>query len=457
MDIMGWMIEPDDHELMGEFARNGSESAFARLVARYVNLVHSTAFRFTGNSHHAEEITQVVFIILARKAGKLSSRVVLSGWLYQVARLTSANFMKGEIRRQLRQQEAYMQSVVEKPESPDWKAVAPLLEDAMGSLGKTDRNAVVLRYFENKSAKEIGAALRMNEETARRRVNRAVEKLRKFFAARGVTLSSGSLMATISANSVKAAPAALAKVVTFAAVSKGATASASTLPLIKGALKIMAYTKTKAAVAIFAGVLLTVGTATVTIKEIQEHRSYSWEVPKWSPRVLTDTPPQVRIVPAKFPRGGMGWVDGKVMGIGQPLSNIFPHAYGINWARTFCKVPLPSGNYDFVANLSEGSALALQREIERKFDLRVRRETRETDVLLLTVRNTDAPGLKPASSLPMQLTEDSNRFLGRNSSIINLSGFLESCFQMPVIDGTGLTQNFDIDCKWNQQIRRMIV
>ena len=117
---MGWMIEPDDHELMGEFARNGSEPAFARLVARYVNLVHSTAFRFTGNSHHAEEITQAVFIILARKAGKLSSRVVLSGWLYQVARLTSANFMKGEIRRQRRQQEAYMQSMVEKPESSDY-------------------------------------------------------------------------------------------------------------------------------------------------------------------------------------------------------------------------------------------------------------------------------------------------------------------------------------------------
>jgi len=83
------VLELNDHELLAEFARTESETAFAALVARYVNLVHSTALRFTGNPHHAEEITQVVFIILARKAGKLSLRVVLSGWLYQAARLTA--------------------------------------------------------------------------------------------------------------------------------------------------------------------------------------------------------------------------------------------------------------------------------------------------------------------------------------------------------------------------------
>jgi len=77
------MPELDDHELLAEFARTESEAAFAALVARYVNLVYSTALRFAGNPHHAQEITQAVFIILARKAGKLSPRVVLSGWLYQ--------------------------------------------------------------------------------------------------------------------------------------------------------------------------------------------------------------------------------------------------------------------------------------------------------------------------------------------------------------------------------------
>src|ERR1035438_4700767 len=98
------MPEQNDHELL-ELAKNGSETAFAALVARHVNLVYSTALRFTGNPHHAEEITQAVFIILARKA--LSPRTLLSGWLYQTARLTAANFVKGEIRRQNREQEAY--------------------------------------------------------------------------------------------------------------------------------------------------------------------------------------------------------------------------------------------------------------------------------------------------------------------------------------------------------------
>src|SRR6266481_5082985 len=106
------MPELTDHELLAEFARTESETAFATLVTRYVNLVYSTALRFTGNPHQAEEISQAVFIILARKAGKLSSRVVLSGWLYQTARLTAANLLKVEIRRQQREQEAYMQSIV---------------------------------------------------------------------------------------------------------------------------------------------------------------------------------------------------------------------------------------------------------------------------------------------------------------------------------------------------------
>src|ERR1041385_4534325 len=115
------MPELNDHELLTEFARTESETAFATLVARHVNLVYSTALRFTGNPHHSEEITQAVFIILARKAGKLSPRIMLSGWLYQTTRLTSANFMKGEIRRHHREQEAYMQSTLNEPDTNAWQ------------------------------------------------------------------------------------------------------------------------------------------------------------------------------------------------------------------------------------------------------------------------------------------------------------------------------------------------
>src|SRR5215475_4487167 len=117
------MSEFTDHELLSDFARTESEEAFGALVTRYVNLVYSAALRFTGDAHHAEEITQAVFIILARKAGTLSPRVVLSGWLYQAARLTAANFVKREIRRQHREQEAFMQSTANETDPGVWQQI----------------------------------------------------------------------------------------------------------------------------------------------------------------------------------------------------------------------------------------------------------------------------------------------------------------------------------------------
>ena len=110
------MPELDDIALLRQYAEDNSESAFATLAEKYVNLVYSTALRGAGNAQAAEEITQAVFIILARKARSLSKRTILSGWLYQTARLTAANFLRGEIRRQKREQEAYMQSTLNEPE-----------------------------------------------------------------------------------------------------------------------------------------------------------------------------------------------------------------------------------------------------------------------------------------------------------------------------------------------------
>src|ERR1039458_9270940 len=122
------MPEPDDIALLRQYAERNAESAFATLVEKYVNLVYSTALRSVGNSHAAEEITQAVFIILARKARSLSQGTILSGWLYQTARLTAANFLRAEIRRQHREQEAYMQSLLNELEPEVWPQIAPLLE-----------------------------------------------------------------------------------------------------------------------------------------------------------------------------------------------------------------------------------------------------------------------------------------------------------------------------------------
>jgi RNA polymerase sigma factor (sigma-70 family) len=161
------MTEPDDIELLRQYAVENSEAAFAALVGRHVNLVYSVALRSVGNPHAAEEITQAVFIILARKAKSFSRQTILSGWLHQTTRLTAANFLRTEIRRQNREQEAFMQSAFSETET--WTQIAPLLDDAISKLGGRDRDAILLRYFENKSAREMAAALRVDEPAAQRR------------------------------------------------------------------------------------------------------------------------------------------------------------------------------------------------------------------------------------------------------------------------------------------------
>jgi RNA polymerase sigma factor (sigma-70 family) len=356
------MTEPDDHQLFAEFARENSEAAFSALVSRHINLVYSTALRSVGNTHAAEEITQAVFIILARKAKSLSRKIVLSGCLYQTTRLTAANFLRTEIRRQKREQEAYMQSTLNEPEA--WRQIAPLLDDAISRLGEKDRNAVVLRFFENKNLQEVGLALGASEDAAKMRVNRALEKLRKFFTKRSVTFSAAAIAEVVSANSVQAAPVALAKSVTAAAMTKGIAASGSTLTLIKGALKIMAWTKAKMAIAVGAGILLAVGTTTVTVKEIQEHRTYPWQVPNANSDVLRRVPPQVGIAPAKYPHtmgaGNVSINDGgipnseKMMGIALTFEGILMPAYGQSLERTVFLTKVPSGQFDYIPAYSCG-------------------------------------------------------------------------------------------------------
>ena len=251
------MPETDDSQLLHEFSERQSDVAFAALVARHVNLVYSVARRQTGNPHAAEEITQAVFIILARKAASLGPKTILSGWLFQTARLTAANFLRGQIRRQEREQEAYMQSLSTEPEPDVWPQIAPLLDDALDRLGERDRHAIVLRFFENRSLGEVGAALGASEDAAKMRVNRALEKLRKIFTKRGVSLTTTIIAGAISANSVQAAPVGLAVIVTTAA--KVTAVSTTLAALVEATMKTMTWLKLKFAVGVGTAALLAIG------------------------------------------------------------------------------------------------------------------------------------------------------------------------------------------------------
>jgi RNA polymerase sigma factor (sigma-70 family) len=141
------MQELDDINLLREYTERDSEKAFAALIERHVDKVYSVALRHTRNPHSAEEITQAVFVILARKANHLGKAVILEGWLYQTARLTATTFIRSEIRRDRREQEAHMQNFLNENESEVWTQIAPQLDAALADLNSTDRNAVVLRFF----------------------------------------------------------------------------------------------------------------------------------------------------------------------------------------------------------------------------------------------------------------------------------------------------------------------
>jgi RNA polymerase sigma factor (sigma-70 family) len=213
-----------DVELLRDYAEAGSEAAFAELVKRHVNLVYSAALRqVAGDAHLAHDVSQSVFTNLAKNARSLSRRDALTGWLYTTAHFAAAKIVRTEHRR-LQREEQYMREPVQDPTpEADWEKLRPVLDAAMHELKETDREAVLLRYFENRPYVEVGAKLGINENTARMRVERALEKLRGLLAKRAIITSAG-LASIISANAVQIAPSALAITLTntsFAAAGVG--------------------------------------------------------------------------------------------------------------------------------------------------------------------------------------------------------------------------------------------
>ena len=455
----------DDMELVREYAAHQSEPAFETLVARYVNLVYSAGLRQVGNPHLAEEVTQAVFIILARKAGSLGPKTILPSWLHRAAGFVAADALKIQRRRARREQEAYMQSALNEPLSGTddaWPQIAPLLDTAIAGLNEKDRHVIVLRFFENRSLSEVGRALGANEDAARMRVNRALEKLHRFFSKRGVSSTTAIIAGAISTNSVQAAPVALAKSVTAVAVAKGAAASGSTLTLIKGALKIMAWTKAKTTVVTTVGILLAAGTTVVTVKHIEAHES--WRVQNISSEMVDNAAPQVRILPTKFPSGSAlvranAGFD-KFVGINVSVADIAGFAYRgeglpLPSKKMLFATAQPPGKYDFISTLPHGSSEALQRELKKKFGLAGRQETRDMDVLLLKVRNPNAPRLKLSTGQPGNLSGTTDGGHGsikcENQPLSTVADVLEQMVNLPVEDQTGLTDQYSFELTWNER------
>lgn len=223
--------QDDDAQLLRRYAHERSEEAFATLVRRHLDLVYAVALRQVGgDAHLAQDVAQTVFTSLARKAASLAARPVLGGWLYRTTQFTAIDVVRSESRRRAREQEAQtMPDPSFHPDSGgavDWDKLRPTLDQAIGELNDADRDAVVLRFFEGKSFAAVGAKLRLTENTARMRVDRALDKLHALLARRGVTSTTAALAVALANQPAAAAPVGLAGIVTGTALAGvGATAS----------------------------------------------------------------------------------------------------------------------------------------------------------------------------------------------------------------------------------------
>ncbi|MBV9865604.1 MAG: sigma-70 family RNA polymerase sigma factor [Abitibacteriaceae bacterium] len=279
-----------DYQLLQEYTEHNSQAAFAALVEQYVGLVYSTALREVCNAALAEDVTQVVFIILARKAAGLRKGTILGGWLFHTTRFVAKNALQQEARRQQREQKAAANVAVEfqmaRAGQQEWDQIEPLLHRALATLRNEERNAVLLRFFEGKTLKETGQALGISEDAAQKRVARALDKLRRYFSGHGYAVPVMVLGGLLYENAVRAAPLPCSAAIMHAlwsvppsAVATGsatgsATASVSSkaavtsntlhqvashqvVSLTEGALKAMLITQIKVGVVASLGLSLT--------------------------------------------------------------------------------------------------------------------------------------------------------------------------------------------------------
>src|SRR5688572_1680744 len=258
----------DDSALLDRYAASRDEAAFHELVRRYVNLVYSAAARRVRDRHMAEDVTQAVFVILSRKVEAARRSGSLAVWLLRAVRYAEANAVKIERRRRRREAAAARRAEAAGACSPNpsdalaWQEVAAHLDDAVLALPAVDRCAIVLRFFEHKSIRDVADALNLTEAAAKQRLSRSVERLRQRLARRGIVAPAGAagLSTLLATHAAAAAPAGV--LTSACSVTTTVATGAASLTIAKGAITMMAWTKVKAAAAVLA-VASVLGTGTV--------------------------------------------------------------------------------------------------------------------------------------------------------------------------------------------------
>jgi RNA polymerase sigma factor (sigma-70 family) len=265
------MEDQNDAQLLRAYAERRSEPAIGELVRRHVDFVYSAARRIVRDPHLAEDVTQGVFVALANNAGRLVDRAVLSGWLHRAAQNIAAQTVRTIERRRARESryiETAMNELLSSESEASWEHIAPHLDAAIGELSEPDRDALFLRYFQRKSAREIASTLSISDEAAQKRVQRAVDRLRDIFARRGLTVGASGFVVLLAANAVEAAPVGLAVTISAAAVAGTGLAATATAT----ATKVIAMTTLQKTV-VGAALVAAVGTGVYETRQASTYRT----------------------------------------------------------------------------------------------------------------------------------------------------------------------------------------
>ena len=257
----------DDIELLGRYAQRQDQQAFSTLIERHEAWVYAAARRRVRDEHAAEDVAQAVFAMLARRAGKLKGYGYLSGWLFRALSYCTEHVQREKLRRSRREAEAArMRSEVTSMEA-DWEEIAPELEAAVGKLGKADRDAVLLRFYEQRPLAEVGRCLGISEKAAQKRVERAVGRLREKLAGKGVEVEAGSLGAIVLAHAAGGGGGGAAGLVekVMAGIGGGGAGSGTAGLIAKGAEKMMVWAKVKVAAVVLGGLCLAAGVAAAVV------------------------------------------------------------------------------------------------------------------------------------------------------------------------------------------------
>jgi RNA polymerase sigma factor (sigma-70 family) len=308
----------DDHALLREYLEHHSEKAFSELVVRHLPLVYGTALRLAGDSHTAQDVAQAVFIQLARKAWTIRDGHALPGWLYRATRHAACAALRGEIRRRARETAAMNLAEQNRPSASIAEQIAPLLDEALGCLSRVEQDALLLRYFQDKSFREVGAALGLNEDAARKRTDRALDKIRLHFSRHGITATAALLGPALTTHAAMRLPAGFAAKV--AASSYAQAAGAAGFVQAVWAAYFMSTTSkvitTAVMVALIASIAVSVHhwkTSSLNEQPVPQANEVSISVGQHNLTMALSPPAKVQVAPPKLPPA--------------PASNI-PDAYG---------------------------------------------------------------------------------------------------------------------------------